>query len=213
MEHDTSDWHLWNWPAPVPRFWAYSRLLQDKIVSKLSEEGSPPQRLNEELPLLDRYYNHFWSDDPAEIEPGLFIGSAKNAADSASLERNGIRLVINATKHLRNFFEGRKKSLVYFRVPLEDCQESAIEDTRDAFDEAVDLIHRAVQEKRPILVHCFAGASRSVVIVCAYFCKYRNMNPEAAYDLARGKRPCAALNENFMAWLKAEYGNEDIPAY
>lgn len=203
-------WHPWNWPAPVPRLWAYSRLLQNKIAAKLTEQGTPPERLNEELPLFSRYYHHFWSNDPDPIvERLLFVGSAKNAADSASLERNGIRLVVNATKGLQNFFEGRNPDrLTYTRVPLEDCQESSIEDAREAFDVAIAAIAKAVEAQRPVLVHCFAGASRSVALVCAYLCKHRGMAPEAAYALVRSKRACAALNQNFMAWLQENYAQK-----
>jgi len=161
--------------------------------------------MNKELPFLERYYTYFWSNDPTEIEPGLFIGSAKNAADSNALDRNGIQLVINVTKGIRNFFDGREERLIYYRVPLEDCKESTIEDSRVSFDEAVERLHGAFEKKEPVLVHCYAGASRSVAVVCAYYCKYRGMVPGDAYAFVREKRACAALNENFMAWLKKEY--------
>lgn len=198
------DYHPWLWPAPAPRLWAYGRLFQNKLLSKLQEHGDTrPVRWNAELPVLERLA-YFWSRDPTEVLPGLFVGSAKNAADSASLDRNNIRVVVNATRDIDNFFEGRKSGEIrYARVPIQDTRDGDLGPVQAELDAAVEAIHEAAQAGAPVLVHCFMGASRSVAVLCAYMIRHRHMAFAEAYAMIRAKRKCAAINVNFKRWLEA----------
>ena len=61
-----------------------------------------------------------------------------------------------------------------------------MEDTKDATVPETELARRAavaacVQAERPVLVHCFMGASRSVAVVLAYLCWHKGMALDKAY--------------------------------
>jgi len=54
-----------------------------------------------------------------------------------------------------------------------------------------------------VLVHCFAGQSRSVALVLAYLVMERGLRQEEALALVRKARPGAAPNAGFMRQLGA----------
>jgi dual specificity MAP kinase phosphatase len=70
----------------------------------------------------------------------------------------------------------------------------------------VDLLILGAEEARSsggkVLVHCFAGASRSAAITIAYFLQSFNMTLDQAYNAIRDKRPCISPNLNFMGQLQ-----------
>ncbi len=187
-------------PRPLPRFVAYTQLLKNKFMEKIFSPSESPTRINEELPFRERYMYYFWTSDPSKICDHLFVGSAKNAADLESLERNNIGLIVNATEEIDNFYEGTS-SFEYIRVPLKDDKNTVIADHLEDFEASVDKIHEAIQKGTDVLVHCFMGASRSVAITCRYLIKYKNMSSEDAYNFVKERRICAAINENFMSYL------------
>lgn len=54
-----------------------------------------------------------------------------------------------------------------------------------------------------ILVHCFAGASRSAMVVLAWVMQHLRLDLVAAYKLVRAKRPIIDPNSSFMRQLLA----------
>jgi hypothetical protein len=199
-DNDMTLMDLRRWPSPFPRLWAYTRLFQNKLAATLCDSDHSPTRINDELPFSTRYYHYFWSNDPTEIIPGLFLGSAKNAADWDSIQRNDIKCIINVTTEIENFFEA-SSDVEYKNVLLSDTKEAIIaNDVEAAFESAVDHIHFS-RDASPVLVHCFMGASRSVALVCAYLMKYHGKTPAEAYNMVKEKRDCIAMNENFYNWL------------
>lgn len=185
-------------PRPLPRFVAYSQLLKNKCMEKIFSSSKSPTRMNEELPFHERYLYYFWTTDPSKILEHLYVGSAKNAADLESLERNNIHLVINATEEIDNFYEG---TYDYIRIALKDDKDTLISKHGEIFEAAVDAIHDAIENEKNVLVHCFMGASRSVAVVCRYLMKYHEMSAEDAYNMVKEERVCAAINQNFMSYL------------
>lgn len=195
---------LRRWPSPFPRLWAYTRLFQNKLAAKICEAESSPTRINDELPFSTRYYHYFWSNDPTEIVPNLYLGSAKNAADWDSIQRNSIKCIINVTTEIENFFEV-SSDVEYKNVLLNDTKEATIaDDVETAFESAVDHIHFVRDATSTVLVHCFMGASRSVALVCAYLMKYQGKTLTEAYSMVKQKRNCVAMNENFYNWLETK---------
>lgn len=53
-----------------------------------------------------------------------------------------------------------------------------------------------------MLVHCYAGVSRSVTIVVAYIMKKYNWNVDEALNFVKEKRVVAKPNDGFMKQLK-----------
>jgi protein-tyrosine phosphatase len=48
------------------------------------------------------------------------------------------------------------------------------EDIKRFFDEASEYIENTLNQNNKILVHCFAGKSRSTTIMISYLCNYPN---------------------------------------
>ena len=65
-----------------------------------------------------------------------------------------------------------------------------------------------------MLVHCYAGQSRSVAFVLAYLLAAQGMSFARAWDAVKLARPCARPNAGFMRQL-ADYasrmGRLDLP--
>jgi protein-tyrosine phosphatase len=70
------------------------------------------------------------------------------------------------------------------------------------FKEATDFIRKAINEGKGVLVHCFAGVSRSASIVIAYLIKYHKMEFNSAFNYVKNKRPWINPNYGFQAQLR-----------
>lgn len=200
--YDDTSWHPIYWPSPVPRLWAYSKLFQNKVFAKLFSKRhiESPERVNDELPFYERYWYYFWSNEPTCILPNLFVGSAKNASDFESIQRNKFSLIVNATTEIENFFE-KRDDIQYSTVPLDDSKDGSIKSVEVCFKETIQKMKEAIDKNQVVLCHCFMGASRSVAVICGYLITFQNMTFEDAYTFVQEKRKCAAINENFKQWL------------
>ncbi|RWS20803.1 Dual specificity phosphatase: catalytic domain containing protein-like protein [Leptotrombidium deliense] len=69
------------------------------------------------------------------------------------------------------------------------------------FEDTGLFIHNALKHNKSILVHCFAGISRSVSIVVAYLIKYQQLSFIDALQFVKSKRNCAKPNSSFMLQL------------
>ncbi|KAK5940842.1 hypothetical protein PMZ80_007259 [Knufia obscura] len=79
----------------------------------------------------------------------------------------------------------------------------------DHFPEICRYIHRALNkpataegQKNKVLIHCYAGASRSATAVVAYLMWARHMSWLPAITLLRGIRPIVCPNSGFVAQLQ-----------
>lgn len=122
--------------------------------------------------------------DAREIEPGLWIGSSKDSKDREFMESHDVRLVVNCTHNLpRKFLH-----LDFVRVPVHDNRD----DDRLMFrhlPEAVEAIRDHRARGNAVLVHCFAGVSRSATVCAAYLVRERGMSVEEAIAAIQAKKP------------------------
>jgi len=56
-------------------------------------------------------------------------------------------------------------------------------------DEGADFINHNLTERRNVYVHCKSGKGRSASVVCAYFLKYKKMDPHSAWREVCKVRP------------------------
>jgi len=80
-------------------------------------------------------------------------------------------------------------------------------DLSDYLDEATQFIADHIV-KGAVLVHCDAGRSRSVAVVCAYLCRYVGMSWSEAINFVKQRRPEAApascFHDAVTKWLRLD---------
>ena len=150
-----------------------------------------PERIGSKYATMWEKWDDFWSDAPTEIIPGLFVGSAKNAADAGSLSRLGISYVVNCTEDLPNFHEGCEDAPSYNRVPLKDVPEASLVSIRDSLEFVVSKIVDKLASKEKVLIHCFMGASRSISVATLVLMKLDDIPAIDAYSRISMKRKAA----------------------
>lgn len=133
---------------------------------------------------------------PCQIEEGLFLGSVGAAHNKDQLKKLNITHILT----------------IACSLPPADpndfvCKVVGVLDTRDAdikqhFDDCFNFIDEGRQSGGGVLIHCFAGISRSVTITVAYLMKKRGMNLTQALEHVKSRRPQAAPNVGFMVQLK-----------
>jgi protein-tyrosine phosphatase len=97
------------------------------------------------------------------IVEGLYLGNREDARDLGRMEEAGVTHVVNCADELPNYHEG---ALTYLWLKLRDPDPAF----REHIDRTCAFIDAARKEDKGVLVHCFAGISRSPSTVLAYLC-------------------------------------------
>lgn len=133
---------------------------------------------------------------PCEIQEGIFLGSIGAAHNKDELINHKITHILSVANMVEALYPSEFK---YKQIEVRD---SADVDLEEHFDDCFAFIDEARQSGGAVLVHCFAGRSRSVTVVVAYLMKTYGMNFSQAFDLVRAKRPQATPNPGFVVQLK-----------
>ncbi|VDM46006.1 unnamed protein product [Toxocara canis] len=131
-----------------------------------------------------------------EVLPRLYVGNMGDAADIEQLLANKITDVLSVHSLSRATVALETLNVLHLRIS--DLPEVNI---ADHFHEANSFIHAARISNRSVLVHCLAGASRSVCIVAAYILTVTNMSYASTLAYLASKRPCANPNFGFRMQL------------
>lgn len=135
-----------------------------------------------------------------EILPGLFLG---NAADSERMLN--VDMVVNCTANLPFHAELAQQ----VRVCVEDNGLSTEVDRLFqilADTELLGNISSTLAQHKTVLVHCKMGQQRSAAVVAAYIMYVRSMDPMAAMNYVRLRKPDAFFYQaNFEAALHSLY--------
>jgi len=135
------------------------------------------------------------------IEPGLFMGAAVNKPPP------GTEAVLNLCAD-RDPYECR----IHAGEPIHDGPPAP---SVQWLRERVEFIRDQRESGRTTFVHCWAGVSRSGLVVAAYLMEKNGWTRDEALRYVRSKRPCVRPNKWFMEllseWedtLAAESGNQ-----
>lgn len=96
-----------------------------------------------------------------QIVERLFVGDALGAKSRELLMKNKITHILNVSDWTGQAFAG----IEYKVVPVQDTEQANI---KVHFRECNDFILNALSSGGSVLVHCYAGLSRSVTIATAY---------------------------------------------
>ncbi|KAG5011225.1 hypothetical protein JHK87_019740 [Glycine soja] len=142
---------------------------------------------------------------PCKIDEGLYLGSIATAANKPALKDCNITHVLTVAGRIP---PAHPHDFVYKIIDVVDKDD---EDLKQYFNECFDFIDEAKRHDGGVLVHCFAGRSRSdpnnvtpssVTIVVAYLMKTRGMSFFEALQHVRSIRPAAGPNQGFICQLQ-----------
>ena len=92
------------------------------------------------------------------------------------------------------------KDRPHLRFFMYDAEDEPIE---NLFDKSTAFIDRHIREGRNVLVHCYAGVSRSVTLCVCYMMRCRGFEtPNLALQHIRKVRDWVSPNDGFMRALK-----------
>ncbi|KAM0031995.1 putative phosphoric monoester hydrolase [Helianthus debilis subsp. tardiflorus] len=113
-------------------------------------------------------------DIPSQIEEGLYLGSVEAANNKTLLKSLNITHILTVASSVPPAYPN-------------------------------DFTYKTFDSKRTgnVLVHCFAGRSRSVTVVVAYLMKTHGMSSYEALNLVKSKRSVAAPNAGFILQLQS----------
>lgn len=134
-------------------------------------------------------------DPPSQIIEGLYLGTEYNASNKQELDELNVKLIVNVTEEVENFFPE------FFRYHVISLKDRPTSELKPHFSDAIKAIDAALNKGEGVLVHCQRGVSRSATIVIAYLMKYKNMPRQEALRFAKAQRPIVRPNEGFEEQL------------
>lgn len=108
------------------------------------------------------------------------------------LKKLGIKTIINVSNYDYKGYDDIK----YYFIPFDDSYEE--KNMLKVAKMSYDIIKKA---KGPVLVHCYAGMSRSISVVIYYLMKEYNVSYDCAYKFVKKKRSIAKPNKLFALQL------------
>lgn len=129
----------------------------------------------------------------------VFVGGSGSSSESEDKPVNGSKSCLSPEKILYSLeYAGKDLKLVRMAVPLRDMES---EDLLDYLDVCLDFIDKSRKEGS-VLVHCFAGVSRSASIITAYLMRTERLSQEDALESLRQSCEFVCPNDGFLEQLK-----------
>eukprot|EP01084_Bolivina_argentea_P094462 169813_1 len=168
----------------------------------------------------DKYKNRpsslrYW--DAAEIIDGLLLGSVTAIKRTEAFEYFNINAVLSIlTESQMNLHDDLEQHLNEYSISkingnwlrFEFTDARLNNDIQKHLHNAADFINKFMiqnettnNEKQYVMVHCWAGASRSPTMIAAYLIKYKNFTCTDALNLLAEKRNVAYPKAYFLEQL------------
>merc|ERR1712154_202491 len=133
---------------------------------------------------------------PSLIINGLYLGSIGAAKNLEWLKSNGITHILCVAGGIGSIYPKQ------FEYKIVDIDDAPNEDITVHFEACYDFIESALQKDNGrVLVHCFAGMSRSVTVVSAYLMQKKRMLAVPALKFVKLHRNAANPNAGFIVQL------------
>ena len=146
---------------------------------------------------IDNFTNNEY-DTISQITDNIYLSNIIGAHYIIHDNSNilNISCVINCTKTIPNYFE--KNNITYMRVPVDDTTMQNIE---QYFDSTYNFIEKCISENKKILIHCYAGVSRSATILIAYLIRKNKWSLDNTIAFVKSKRSIIHPNQDFYKAL------------
>ncbi|XP_012434878.1 uncharacterized protein LOC105761573 isoform X1 [Gossypium raimondii] len=137
---------------------------------------------------------------PTEEIKKVFVGGSGDAAAAPEGHSgDGSKSCLSPQKLLYLLeYAGKDLKLVRMAVPIRDMES---ENLLDYLDACIDFIDRSRKEGS-VLVHCFAGVSRSAAIIMAYLMRAEQLSQEDALESLKQSCEFVCPNDGFLEQLK-----------
>ncbi|ESL07682.1 phopshatase [Trypanosoma rangeli SC58] len=145
------------------------------------------------MPWLEVQFHKIYPD---KVLGFMYLGSLRTAQTRTVYRDLNIDYILSIARDMEVRVDPGMKHLV---LPVEDIPG---EDIQQLFEQAFTFIDEARDKNKGILLHCFAGLSRSVTVAAAYLMSRCNMTRDEALDFIRKARPAAQPNPGFMETLR-----------
>jgi len=133
---------------------------------------------------------------PAEVLPGFYLGSIGAAFNCKILQEREVGHILCCCDNVKEAYPN------VFKYRMLKLLDKPDEDITRYFDETAEYIHEILSKGERVLVHCFAGKSRSTTIMISYLIKYHKMTVDQALKTIREKRSVAQPNMGFLKQLR-----------
>lgn len=131
--------------------------------------------------------------DCNQITQNIHLGNINSPVNESYIKKHNIRYVINLSTLSYDKIEG----VSYLDIPISDIPNANI----SAYFPLTNIyIDTAIKLNSSVLIHCYAGISRSTTIVIAYLIS-KGMNMSNAYNMVKMKRSIINPNSGFMNQL------------
>jgi protein-tyrosine phosphatase len=159
------------------------------------EEKKNPNRING----INTYISNIitFTLPPTKIDDNIYLGTSLNAANYKELKQYNINCIINVTKSISNYYENDENDeneFHYYRISVEDIKDESIINNLEI---TYKYIEKQINNNNIILIHCFAGRSRSVALVLFYLIKKYKKSIDESYNNILKKREVVNINKSF----------------
>ncbi|GLT40832.1 hypothetical protein SLA2020_149370 [Shorea laevis] len=139
---------------------------------------------------------------PSKEIKKVFVGGCGSDSGSASADDDLVDSSKNCLSPQKLLYlleyAGKDLTLVRMAVPIRDMES---EDLLDYLDVCLDFIEKSRKEGS-VLVHCFAGVSRSAAIITAYLMRTEQLSQEDALESLKKSCEFVCPNDGFLEQLK-----------
>jgi len=150
--------------------------------------------------------------DATCVIQNLYLSSWQASADRTWLRQHGIGGIVNLAQidgYGNVFAVASKKDgfqVDYLSYNLDDVETNG-QQMRGIFNETNEFIRAKHKQNQGVLVHCYAGISRSPSVVLASLIAEHKMSLKRAHDLLKSQRPQIRPNPGFMKALSEFEGD------
>ena len=138
---------------------------------------------------------------PTKIRNNVYLGTSYDAASWEVMEKYNIKSVINCASEIRCYFVD---DLMYLHLPLRDNNECKLSNV--VVETALDFLDKQL-DNGSVLIHCYAGCSRSVAIVTIWLVKRFAMSYESAYESIQNTRKNVNMSLQLMREVQRHANN------